>query len=97
MLIGVGLLEILILVFFLVFLLATGDLPLEEVLRFQFALGIILLLPFGFMGYAIPARRVPVEVRCYSPVDGTVEVCFTSAQFEEKFVAAIRAWEKKIQ
>jgi hypothetical protein len=40
---------------------------------------------------------VPIRVSRYSPVDGTVEVRFSRAEYAEKFVAGIRAWEKRIQ
>jgi hypothetical protein len=93
----VGLVEILVLVLCLVSLLTTGDITGEQFLKFHFGLGIVFLLPFVLMGYALAARTVPVMVRCYCPADGTVEVCFGSAEFAEKFVASIRAWEKKIQ
>jgi hypothetical protein len=96
-LLGVGLLEILILVFCLIFLLTTGDLPREQILAFHLLFGIVLLVPFVFMGYALAARRMPVEVTRYSAVDGTVEVRFSSAEYAAGFIASIRAWEKRIQ
>jgi serine/threonine protein kinase len=97
LLIGVGLVEILVLVFCLVCLLTTGDLPLEQVLKFHFGLGIVFLLPCVLLGYTLAVRTVPVQVSRYSPVDGTVEVRFRSAEYAEKFIASIGAWEMKIQ
>jgi hypothetical protein len=97
MLLGVGLLEAVVLVCCLVFLLTTGEITPQQVLRFHFGLGAVFLLPFGFFGYTLAARNVPVQVRRYSPVDGTVDVRFRSAEFAEKFVAGITAWEKRIQ
>jgi serine/threonine protein kinase len=96
-LIGVGIAEALALVFCLVFLLTTGDLSREQVLRFHFGLGIVFLLPCALMGYALAARRMPVTVTRYCPVDGTVEVRFSSAEYAVMFVASIRDWEKTIQ
>jgi serine/threonine protein kinase len=96
-LIGVGLVQIVALICCLVCGLATGHLPLELVLRFHFGLGILFLLPFVGLGYEFAARTMPVQVSRYSPVDGTIEVRFRSAEYAEKFVAGISAWEKKIQ
>jgi hypothetical protein len=96
-LIGVGLVEILVLVCCLVFLLTTGDLPREQVLKFHFALGIVFLLPCVLLAYTLAARTLPVQVRRYSPIDGTVEVRFGRAEYAEKFVTSITAWEKRIQ
>jgi tRNA A-37 threonylcarbamoyl transferase component Bud32 len=96
-LIGMGLVEVLVLIHCLFFLLTTGDITREQVLKFHFGLGIIFLLPFVFFAYTVAARTAPVKIRRYSPVDGTVEVRFGSAEYAETFVASIRAWEKKIQ
>ncbi len=97
LLLGVGLVEALVLASCLVVLLATGQITGAQVWRFHFGLGVVFLLPFGFFGYLLAARRVPVQVRRYSPVDGTVQVRFRRAEYAEKFVAGITAWEKAIQ
>jgi hypothetical protein len=96
MLLGVGLLEALALAICLIQLLATGHLTGELVWKAHVGPGIVLLFPFAVAGYALAARTVPVKVRRYSALDGTVEVRFRNADYAEKFVAGIRAWEKKI-
>jgi hypothetical protein len=58
----------------------------------------IAFSPFWlFWGFTLAARTGPVKVRRYSALDGTIEVRFRSAEYAEKFVARIRAWEKMIQ
>jgi serine/threonine protein kinase len=96
-LLGVSLVEIPVIIGSLVFLLTTGQIPGEQVLKLQFGLGIIFLFPCVVIGYALAARKLPVRVMRYCPVDGTVELRMGKAAFAEEFVAGIRAWEKKIQ
>jgi serine/threonine protein kinase len=95
-LIGVGLVEIPILVLCLVLLLTTGGFPGEPVFKLHLGLGIIFLLPCVFLGYTLAVRTLPVKVRRFSPVDGTFEVRFGNAELAEKFVAGMTAWEKTI-
>src|SRR5262249_1293740 len=59
--------------------------------------GLFFLWLFGAIGYAFAARTVPIKVRRYSALDGTVEVRFRSAEYAERVIARIRAWENLIQ
>jgi hypothetical protein len=78
-------------------LLVESDFTHEGMLILGLLLSIPLLALFVAIGSALAACTVPVKVRRYSALDGTIEVRFHSAECAEKFVASIRAWEKRIQ
>jgi serine/threonine protein kinase len=79
-------------------LLTGGGVPFKLVLIGQFWLNVLFLPLFIVFVYALATRTVlPVKVRRYSALDGTIEVRFRRTEYAERFVAWTRAWEKRLQ